>query len=317
MGHPWEQRGPSYRITGDCLIVQRDGEIIRYDGKLVKRGDPPVDAYVLIGPKQGLQSTLDISEAYAVDRVGDYTVRLNALFFDAFTVQGNAKADPRKRQVHEPHELPVATTIQFKVVAGAEPKLTSGQTARKASEEQAKTSARAPNFNGATGNQEADTTLAHGNAQHFAALAAEQLEAGPARSNALYVTWFGAFDQNRYDVVTKHYKDIANALLTEQVTYDFTGKGHRSDTCDPGDIAFTYRGSRTVWLCIGYLSAAQIGTDCKFGILVHEWSHGVSSTDDYAYGETACQNLANTDPAKATNNADSHEYFAEHLAMTV
>ena len=51
---------------------------------------------------------------------------------------------------------------------------------------------------------------------------------------------------------------------------------------------------------------------CKH-TLVHEWSHAVSSTDDNVYGETACHDLATTDPSKAINNADSHEYFAEHL----
>ena len=303
------------RLTGDCLTVKHDGELIPYDGKLVKRGDPPMDAYVLIGPNERLNSTVDISDAYAVDQVGDYTVTLNATFFDAFIVPGKAKAGPRKRHVHEPHKPPAAT-VHFKVEAGAEPKLTSGQAARKASEKQAKTSAKAPNFNGATATQQADTLIAHGNAQYFAALAGSQLNTGPASTNSLYQTWFGAFDQGRYDNVTKHYNDIANTLLTEQVTYDFTGKGHGSDTCNSGDFAFTYKGSRTVWLCSSYLSASQIGTDCKFGTLVHEWSHAVSSTDDNAYGETACQTLANNDPAKATNNADSHEYFTEHLAQS-
>lgn len=100
-------------------------------------------------------------------------------------------------------------------------------------------------------------------------------------------------------------------MLTEQVTYDLTGTG-----CKSGWFAYTYKGDRTVWLCSNYLSASQIGTDCKFGTLVHEWSHAVSSTDDIQYGETNCQNLANSDPAKATNNADSHEYFTERLAQS-
>ncbi len=302
-------------LTGDCLTVQRDGEVIPYDGKLVKRGDPHSESYVLIGPNARLESTVDISEAYAIDQVGDYTLTLNAHFFDAFAVPGHAKAGPRKRQALEAHKLP-ASAVHFKVVAGANPKLTSGQQARKASAKQSKSSAKAPSFNGGTATQQADTVVAHGNAQYFVALAADQLTTGPASSNALYQTWFGAFDQGRYDNVTKHYNDISNTLLNEQITYDFTGKGHGSDTCQPGDFAFTYKGDRTVWLCSSYLSAAQIGTDCKFGTLVHELSHAVSSTDDNAYGETACQNLASTDTSKATNNADSHEYFTEHLAQS-
>ena len=38
----------------------------------------------------------------------------------------------------------------------------------------------------------------------------------------------------------------------------------------------------------------------------------VASTDDWAYGQSAAANLAITDPVKALDNADSHEYFAEN-----
>lgn len=162
-------------LTGDCFAVQRNGSPISYDGKLVKRGDPPLDANGLIAPGALLTSTVDLSDAYPVDQPGDYTVTLNALSFDVFAVAGNAKSGTRKRAAHESHKLPAAT-VQFKVVAGgAAAKRTSGQAARKASPKQAKTSAKAPNFNGGTATQQADAIVAHGNAQYFAALAAAQL----------------------------------------------------------------------------------------------------------------------------------------------
>ena len=119
-------------LSGDCLTVKRDGEVVPYDGKLVKRGDPPSEAYLLIKPNERIESTIDISEAYAIDQVGDYTVTINAKFLDAFAVPGDAKAGPRKRHAFEPHPIP-PDTVMFKVVPGAEPKLTSGQQARKAS----------------------------------------------------------------------------------------------------------------------------------------------------------------------------------------
>jgi hypothetical protein len=120
------------QFTVDCLTVRRDGELVPYDGRLVKRGDPPPEAYVVIRPGERLKKTVDISHTYAIDQAGDYTVTLNASFFDAFPVPGNAKQAPRKRQAHESHKLPPAAA-QFKVVAGGEAKLTAGQAARKAS----------------------------------------------------------------------------------------------------------------------------------------------------------------------------------------
>jgi peptidyl-Lys metalloendopeptidase len=38
----------------------------------------------------------------------------------------------------------------------------------------------------------------------------------------------------------------------------------------------------------------------------------VASTNDYVYGQTGAKNLAISDPSKAINNADNHEYFAEN-----
>ena len=56
------------------------------------------------------------------------------------------------------------------------------------------------------------------------------------------------------------------------------------------------------------------GTDSKGGTLIHEMSHFdvVASTNDWVYGTAAARNLASTDPAKALDNADNHEYFAEN-----
>src|SRR4051794_12871032 len=111
------------KLTADCFNVEFEGENVPYDGKLVKRGDPPAEAYEIIGPGIRLTKTVDIADTYAINRAGNYKVTLNAAFFDAHAVPGNAKQAPRKRQNHESHKLPTAS-VQFKVVDGAEPKLT-------------------------------------------------------------------------------------------------------------------------------------------------------------------------------------------------
>jgi peptidyl-Lys metalloendopeptidase len=38
----------------------------------------------------------------------------------------------------------------------------------------------------------------------------------------------------------------------------------------------------------------------------------VADTDDWAYGQSAAKSLAKSNPAKAVDNADSHEYFSEN-----
>ena len=70
----------------------------------------------------------------------------------------------------------------------------------------------------------------------------------------------------------------------------------------------------TIYLCSVYWQAPATGTDSKAGTLIHETSHFtvVAGTDDWAYGQSAASSLAISDPVKAVDNADSHEYFAEN-----
>jgi peptidyl-Lys metalloendopeptidase len=38
----------------------------------------------------------------------------------------------------------------------------------------------------------------------------------------------------------------------------------------------------------------------------------VAGTDDWAYGQSAAASLATSNPTRAADNADSHEYFSEN-----
>jgi hypothetical protein len=54
----------------------------------------------------------------------------------------------------------------------------------------------------------------------------------------------------------------------------------------------------------------QGSRDSQFCTMVHELSHLILDTEDYAYGEEKCQNLA---PADAKRNADNWGYFVEEF----
>ena len=53
------------------------------------------------------------------------------------------------------------------------------------------------------------------------------------------------------------------------------------------------------------------------GTLIHELSHfdNTADTSDYAYGQTACRDLAKSSALQTINNADSHEYIAENTPV--
>ncbi len=60
-----------------------------------------------------------------------------------------------------------------------------------------------------------------------------------------------------------------------------------------------------------FLECPLIGEDSQAGTIVHEVSHLVAGTHDYAYGAVNCAALASNHPEKAIKNADSYEYFVE------
>ena len=69
-----------------------------------------------------------------------------------------------------------------------------------------------------------------------------------------------------------------------------------------------------IYLCGAFWNAPNTGTDSKAGTLIHESSHFTvnGGTSDWAYGQSDCKSLAISNPARAIDNADSHEYFAEN-----
>jgi peptidyl-Lys metalloendopeptidase len=104
-----------------------------------------------------------------------------------------------------------------------------------------------------------------------------------------------------------HFTAIADAFDTKPITVDCG--------CKKKYYAYVYPNQPyEIYVCAVFWKAPLSGTDSKGGTLVHEMSHFnvVAATDDWAYGQTNCKSLALSDPQKALNNADSHEYFAEN-----
>jgi hypothetical protein len=312
-GTPFEEE-----FTGSSLTVERDGEVLPYDGKLVSRGDPGPEDYLTIGAGESAEATVDISAGYPIESPGEYTVAVDTHAIDAFLVAEGGEETARTRDQHERLTL-TSPSITFTVLAGEEPRPTEGARARgeqadgglqvegEVSEEGgAAGGAVEPAMVGGTSKQREETRKAHQHAWSAASAAAQRLE--EEKVNVLYTTWFGVIVPARYLTVRNHYDEIEEALSTMQLTYNLTGEG-----CKSGVYAYTYFGSRVVWLCGAYMSAPETGSDTKFGTLVHEWSHAFCETHDYAYGESACKRLAQSSPAEAIMNADSHEYFVEHL----
>ncbi|HEU4372533.1 MAG TPA: M35 family metallo-endopeptidase, partial [Telluria sp.] len=122
-----------------------------------------------------------------------------------------------------------------------------------------------------------------------------------------YNKWFGVTDAARVATIKAHYVALKDAFANKPVTVDCG--------CKKTYYAYVYPTKPyVIYVCKAFWAAPMTGTDSKGGTLVHEMSHFnvVASTDDWVYGQAGAASLAISDPAKAIDNADSHEYFGEN-----
>ncbi|WP_119270449.1 hemopexin repeat-containing protein [Taklimakanibacter deserti] len=323
----WET--PFEHGVGNFIEVRFGDRVVPYDGRLVKRGEPTEVAYRRITPRQRIAEELDLSTAFAFDEPGIYTVTLHVRFRDAIR-QADSRFTARRRIEHEGFALE-PLSWSFELLPDGEARLTDGQKARRRQGARPRRDAsdftRDLSASELTIDQDVmhklggltfdlnippvhwDVFDADQNAVAWVDSTLAELASWNSRTdNALYTEWFGADNAARYQTIRDHYSAIRARLVTPH-TYDLT-----PDDCSPGDFAYTYAGSDTVYLCGGWFNAPKTGIDSKFGTFVHEWSHAVAGTGDTAYGQAAARNLALTNPAGAINNADNHEYMVETLA---
>lgn len=298
---------PLEGFNSDMFRVTVDNKPVPYIGRLVKRGAPLPEDYVTIEPSGSVSAVVNLAEAYAIYNAGQYSVELRTTLLHSGPsapkelAPAALKAVPRSLQSN-----PVTFTVKEK----RQRPETDSLTALLMKEEVA---AKVPAFESCSSTQQSTLNTALGNAQNYTAgsLLALLGTSESKRPNATrYKTWFGTYDAARYNSVTGHYSKILDAFQNKQITFKCG-----SDLCSSNWYAFVYAGEPyRIYLCNVFWNAPETGTDSKMGTLVHETSHFnvVASTDDHVYGQSGCKNLALSDPAKAIDNADSHEYFVEN-----
>lgn len=162
-----------------------------------------------------------------------------------------------------------------------------------------------PSFVSCSSSRQSSITSALSSAQTYASNSLSYLNAGTR--GARYTSWFGTYSSGRYSTVRSHFSSISSTIQNQRITFNCS--------CTQNYYAYVYPNSPyTIYLCNAFWSAPTTGTDSKAGTIIHELSHFnvVAGTDDWAYGQTACRSLATSNANRATDNADSHEYFAEN-----
>ncbi|KAJ1300409.1 hypothetical protein OPQ81_005229 [Rhizoctonia solani] len=125
-----------------------------------------------------------------------------------------------------------------------------------------------------------------------------------------YTTWFGTFNQSRYNTVASHFKNIGADATS--INYDCIDCLTHPSMDYPNTYAYVDPNVPSkIYLCGAFWNAPATGTDSKAGTIVHENSHFTANgaVEDHVYGQADAQALANSNPAQAIMNADSHEYL--------
>ncbi|MES3025524.1 MAG: M35 family metallo-endopeptidase [Pseudomonadota bacterium] len=287
---------PFAEIEESLFTVTRDGVKVPYLGAHYKRPSPVASDYYVLKPGASHTSKVELSSMYDMSITGAYSVSYDAKSFSLFNDEMAGKPKNDKKEVGEMKST--ATTMW---IDGAQPRgtvSTAGQAGMPT------TMAAGLSFTKCTASQQSTVTAAMAAGSNMAA-GGDAYMAGTL--GARYAKWFGAADSARVSKVKANFAAIKDAFANKPVTVDCG--------CKKTYYAYVYPTQPyTIYVCKAFWTAPMTGTDSKGGTLVHEMSHfnAVAGTDDWVYGQAGAASLAISDPAKATDNADSHEYFGEN-----
>jgi peptidyl-Lys metalloendopeptidase len=282
-------------IEESLFEVTRDGVKVPYLGAHYKRAAPTAKDYFLLKAGQSYNVSVELSALYDMSITGDYVIRYRTaslnLFSKRFDANGRAIAEQSMGEIASPA---LSVWIDGRQARG---------TLTLSAAPQATTASLS--FNKCTASQSATITTALDAGLTMVTDGGNYLGAG--KTGSRYTHWFGSNDATRYATVKAHFVALKDAFANKPVTVDCG--------CKKTYYAYVFPNQPyTIYVCKAFWSAPMTGTDSKGGTLVHEMSHftAVAGTDDWVYGQAGAASLAVSDPAKAIDNADTHEYFGEN-----
>jgi peptidyl-Lys metalloendopeptidase len=276
--------------------VYRDGVKVNYLGRHFKRAAPTASDYFLLKAGKSYNQKVELSAMYDMSVTGNYTIKYRTGTLDMFGGAGSQGIAGAGKAVGELNSEVVAMWIngRHNALASASP-----------SPAPLASLAGSVSTVGCTSSQTTTINTSVSGAKTYASGSLSYLNAGT--KGARYTTWFGTYDATRYSTVKAHFNSISSAFNNQAVVVNCG--------CTSTAYAYVYPTQPyKIWVCKAFWSAPATGTDSKAGTMVHEMSHfnAVAATDDWAYGHSSAKSLAISNPSKAVDNADSHEYFAEN-----
>lgn len=295
---------PFAGIEDHIFEVTRDGVDVPYLGAHYKRPAPTAKDYYLLKPGQSHTSKVEISALYDMTVTGDYSVKYHAasvnLFMPKPDLRGNLSAAIAGADLDAIESAPVSLWVD-----GLHPRGTKIGEPFELAKQGSNPSPAGLSFSNCTSSQSSTITSAISAAKTMANSSVNYLNAGTVGTR--YKKWFGTYSSTRYATARSHFSAIKTALDSKPVVVDCS--------CRQSYYAYVYPTQPyKIYVCNAFWSAPMTGTDSKGGTMIHELSHFnvVAATDDHAYGQSAAASLAISNPTRALDNADNHEYFAEN-----
>ncbi|MES2098937.1 MAG: M35 family metallo-endopeptidase [Pseudomonadota bacterium] len=270
---------PSDELEGALFKITRDDQPVAYLGPLVKRTAPQAADKVKLEAGASLSYEVELTGAYDLSQSGRYAIEYvsRGKHDDAATLAS----------------APVYVWLEGRSMSKPVTPPPSGS---------------GISYTGnCSASQQGLLVQAVNAATSYATTATTYLSGTPS-ATPRYTTWFGAYSSAGWNTAKSHFVAVQSAFTTQALVLDCKCK-------KPSVYAYVYPTQPyKIYVCGAFWNAPMTGTDSKGGTLIHEMSHFnvVAGTDDWAYGQTAAKALAISDPAKALDNADSHEYFAEN-----
>jgi len=287
---------PFAGVQAPLFDVSRDGLPAGYLGILAKRGPPARADFIALPPGTARSSRVELSALYRMDVTGAYSVR-----YRAGRLQVYARPDAA-RPLGTATVTPSAAAVW---IDGRQPRGLPDAAYAPAAAPDAPVPAGSLTFSHCSNTQQEGIAAAVRAGRTMAADAAAYMQGNVLADR--YTAWFDAPDAVRARTVAAHFGAIRAAFADQPLTVDCA--------CTRPWYAYVYPNQPyTIHVCKAFWTARPTGTDSKAGTLVHELSHFtvVAGTNDWAYGQDAAAALAASDPARAVDNADSHEYFGEN-----
>ncbi|HWM91315.1 MAG TPA: M35 family metallo-endopeptidase [Thermoanaerobaculia bacterium] len=290
-------------VHSNLFDIRVNGKPVAYVGRLYKWATPQAEDYVRIPAGRELTAEVDLSRYYDMSRTGEHSIRYRVPVQDALRgVDTRIAAVLGLRDVE-------SNVLYIAVERDGRGRFVQELTQDRGDVDVAVGEYVSPGFVSCSSTRQTTLRTALGNAESISLASRNYLNNVPVASrptDSAYRTWFGSYTTSRYSTVQSHFTSIYSAFNTKRVDF----------YCDCTSSAYAYVYSNQpyrIHLCNAFWNAPALGTDSKAGTLVHEMSHFnvVAGTSDYAYGQSACRSLATSNPSRAINNADSHEYFAE------